>query len=296
MTPTPDWRADAALVVATFFWGVTFAVVKQALDDSSTFVFLAVRFTLAAALVGALFARRWKPDPRARMSARCGLLAGVCLFVGYGFQTVGLRFTTPTKSAFVTGLTVVVVPFLAAAVYRSVPALPEAMGAILAAAGLALMTLPPGAWVPGYGDLITSGCTVAYAAHVLVIGRFAGRAQFERVAVWQLGVCALLAWLLFPLLETPFWRPSPQWWAAVGITAVFATALGFTIQAWAQQHTTPVRTALIFSSEPLFAWAASYALTGETLSGRGICGAVLILAGILLVELKPIRWFGHPSN
>ena len=85
-------------------------------------------------------------------------------------------------------------------------------------------------------------------------------------------------------------------WAAILITGVFATALAFTFQAWAQRYTTSTRTALIFMPEPVFAWITSCLLAGETLSARAAAGAGLILAGILAVELKPFPPRGHPSS
>jgi drug/metabolite transporter (DMT)-like permease len=288
-------RADLALLLATFFWGATFVVVKEALNHSSALLFIAVRFTIATLIVALLMRRHLKPGPLWADSARCGVLAGGCLFLGYAFQTVGLRYTTPTKSAFVTSLLVVMVPLLGALIYRSVPLPAERAGVLLSVAGLGLLTLRTEDLRPSAGDVITFGCTVAYAAHILVVGRFAGRTRFQQVAVIQLGVCAVLAWLAFPVVEEPFFRSSPSLWFAILVTAVFTTAFGFTVQAWAQQHTTPTRTALIFVCEPLFAWLTSYLMTGEVLDRRGIAGAALILAGILLVEMKPFRTTDHLS-
>ncbi len=286
---TPRARADLALLLATFFWGATFVLVKEALNHASALLFIAARFTIATLIVAVVMRPRLRSDGRWPDSVRCGVLAGACLFLGYAFQTIGLRYTTPTKSAFVTSLMVVMVPLLGALVYRSRPATWELVGVALAAAGLALLTLRGEDLRPATGDVITLGCTVAYAGHILVVGRFAGRTKFEQVAVLQLGVCAALSWLAAPVVEAPFFRSSPSLWLAILVTAVFTTAFGFTVQAWAQQHTTPTRTALIFVCEPLFAWLTSYVLTGEVLTPRGMTGAALILAGILLVELKPIR-------
>ncbi|MFN0171399.1 MAG: DMT family transporter [Bryobacteraceae bacterium] len=288
-------RASLALFIATFFWGATFVVVKEALNHSSALLFIAVRFTIATLIVATLMRQRLKPDSRWADSARCGVLAGACLFLGYAFQTIGLRYTTPTKSAFVTSLLVVMVPLLGAILYRSVPVAAEWVGVLLSVTGLGLLTLRGEDLRPAAGDVITFGCTIAYAGHILVVGRFAGRTRFEQVAVIQLGVCAALAWLAFPVVEEPFFRSSPILWFAILVTAVFTTAFGFTVQAWAQQHTTPTRTALIFVCEPLFAWLTSYLMTGEVLDPRGVAGAALILAGILLVEMKPFRTMGHLS-
>jgi drug/metabolite transporter (DMT)-like permease len=136
------------------------------------------------------------------------------------------------------------------------------------------------------GDLLTICCAACYAAHILTLSRYSAAASFELLSTAQIGISALLAWSLCRGMETPHIRWTAGVWAAIVITGVFATALAFTFQAWAQRYTTSTRTALIFMLEPVFAWITSYLLTGETLSAQAAAGAGLILAGILAVELK----------
>ena len=291
MKPFPvQRRAEAALVVNTLIWGSTFVVVKQALHDVSPILFLALRFTLASAVLLVLFRGSWSHPRNPRGSLAGGALAGIFLFSGYAFQTIGLQFTTAPKSAFLTGLTAVMTPLLAAAVHRKMPRAMEIAGVLLATCGMALMTLPAMAGVPlamNRGDLLTICCAACYSAHILVLSRYSASASFELLSTAQIGTAALLAWLLFRGMETPHIRWTPGVWAAIVVTGVFATALAFTFQAWAQRYTTSTRTALIFMLEPVFAWITSYLLTGETLSARAAAGAALILAGILTVELRP---------
>jgi len=289
-------RAEAALVVNTIIWGATFVVVKQALRDVSPVLFLALRFTLAAVVLLVLFRGSWSHPRNPRWSLAGGALAGIFLFSGYAFQTIGLQFTTAPKSAFLTGLTSVMTPLLAAVVYRNRPRAQEIGGVLLATCGMALMTLPaqPGATLAiNRGDLLTVCCAACYAAHILTLSRYSATASFELLATAQIGISALLAWSLFHAMETPRIRWTLGVWAAILITGVFATALALTFQAWAQRYTTSTRTALIFMLEPVFAWITSYLLTGETLSARAAAGAGLILAGILAVELKAGR---GPAN
>src|SRR5512134_593375 len=132
------WRADLALVFNTFVWGSTFILVKRALDDSSAILFVSIRFLIATLVIAWLFRRRWNWD---RVAIRGGLLAGVCLFAGYAFQTAGLKLTTPSKAAFLTGLSIVMVPLLSSLVYRVYPHVSEAIGVVLATVGMGLMTL-----------------------------------------------------------------------------------------------------------------------------------------------------------
>ncbi|MGA2736101.1 MAG: DMT family transporter [Bryobacteraceae bacterium] len=293
-------RAEAALVVNTLIWGSTFVLVKQALRDVSPILFLALRFTLATVVLLLLFRASsrgsWNHPRNPRWSLTGGALAGVFLFSGYAFQTIGLQFTSAPKSAFLTGLTAVMTPLLAALVYRKTPRALEIGGVLLATCGMALMTLPGATLAMNRGDLLTICCAACYAAHILTLSRYSAKASFELLATAQIGISALLAWTLFRGMETPRIRWTPQVWAAIVITGVFATALAFTFQAWAQRYTTSTRTALIFMLEPVFAWITSYLLTGETLSTQAAAGAGLILAGVLVVELKPFQPRGHPLD
>jgi drug/metabolite transporter (DMT)-like permease len=287
-------RAEAALVVNTIIWGSTFVVVKQALHDVSPVLFLALRFTLAAVALLALFRGAWTHPQNPRCSLQGGALAGVFLFSGYAFQTIGLQYTTAPKSAFLTGLTSAFTPMLAALVYRTRPRPAEIGGVSIATLGMALMTLPGASLAMNRGDLLTLGCAVCYALHILTLNRYSPKSSVELLATTQIGVSALLAWSLFHWMETPHIRWTPGVWAAILVTGLLATAVAFSFQAWAQRYTSSTRTALIFMLEPVFAWVTSYILTGETLSRRGAAGAALILAGILLVELKPS--FGRVSS
>lgn len=287
-------RAEAALIVNTIIWGATFVLVKQALHDVSPVLFLALRFTLATVALLVLFRGSWSHPRNPRWSLAGGALAGTFLFSGYAFQTIGLQFTSAPKSAFLTGLTAVVTPLLAALVYRKMPRALEIGGVLLATCGMALMTLPGATLAMNRGDLLTVCCAACYSAHILTLSRYSARASFELLSTAQIGISALLAWSLFHAMETPRIRWTPGVWAAIVITGLLATALAFTFQAWAQRYTTSTRTALIFMLEPVFAWITSYLLTGETLSARAAAGAGLIVAGILLVELKPFQPRQHP--
>ncbi|MBZ5618448.1 MAG: DMT family transporter [Acidobacteriia bacterium] len=288
-------RADAALAFNTVIWGSTFVLVKAALRDVSPLLFLALRFSLAALALLALFrgpgngSRNWK-------AAAAGALSGAFLFSGYVLQTLGLRLTTAPRSAFLTGLTSVMVPLLAALVYKTRPQVSEVLGLLVATAGLGLMTLEGEIGAIGRGDLLTLFCAIAFAAHIVTVGHFSEKMSFELLSVTQIGAAAVLASSLFWWVERPHveWRPAVV--CAILITGLLATALAFTIQAWALQYTTSSRAALIYMLEPVFAWITSYFLVGEGLSVRAAAGAALILSGVLLVEMKPLNSRAHPSH
>lgn len=293
-------RAEAALVVNTVIWGTTFVLVKAALRDISPLLFLAARFSLATVALLILFRGAWpSPHPLSWRSLAGGGLTGVFLYSGFLLQTFGLRLTTAPKSAFITGLTSVMVPLLAALVYKIRPQASELAGVFVATVGMGLMTLEGAigsAGSIGRGDLLTFFGAIAFAAHIVTLGHFSGQMDFELLSVTQVGAAAASALSLFWWAETPRiqWQPAVIW--AILITGLLATALAFTIQAWAQRYTTSTRTALIYTLEPLFAWMTSYVIAGEGLSGRATVGALLILGGVVLVEVKPLNPRAHPSN
>jgi drug/metabolite transporter (DMT)-like permease len=280
--------AEAALVFNVIVWGATFVLIKAALTDVSPVLFLALRFTLATGALLAVFRGSAMPW-RSWKTAGAGALAGIFLFSGYAFQTMGLRLTTAPRSAFITGLTSVAVPLLAAVVYRVKPQVSEVMGVLIATAGLALMTLPGVLGPVGWGDLLTVCCAAGFAAHIVTLGHFSEKMGYELLAVGQIAISAVLSWSLFSFLETPHvvWRPVVVW--AILITGLLCTALAFSLMAWAQRYTSPTRTALIFMLEPVFAWLTSYLTVGEGLSGRAAAGAALILGGVAMAELKPLK-------
>ena len=294
-------KAEAALVLNTVVWGATFVLVKAALADVSPLLFLALRFSLATGALLALF-RGSRRVPFTGKAVAAGALAGVFLFSGYLFQTLGLQITTAPKSAFITGLTSVMVPLLAALVYRNRPQVSEVAGVLVATAGLGLMTLEgagAGAGAAGSisrGDLLTFFCAIGFAAHIVTLGHFSENMRFQLLSVAQVGTAAVLALSSFWWAETPHVRWRPAVICAILVTGLFATALAFTIQAWAQQYTTSTRTGLIYMLEPVFAWITSYCMVGEGLSGRAAAGAALILGGVVLVELKPLNPRLHPSG
>jgi drug/metabolite transporter (DMT)-like permease len=290
--------AEGALAANTAIWGATFVLVKSALTGVSPLLFLVLRFSLAT-LALVLFFRPWRrptEPPVGHVSA--SLLVGAFLFAGFALQTIGLQFTTAPKSAFLTGTTSVLVPFLARLVYKTRPRLSETLGLLVATAGTGLMTLegPLGLTSVNRGDLLTLGCAVAFAAQIVTQGHFSEKMSFELLSLVQVAVAALLSGSLFWWAESPrlAWQPAVVW--AIMVTGVLATAVAFSVQAWAQHYTTATRTALIYMLEPFFAWLTSFLVAGEGLSIRAAAGAVLILGGVVLVEAKPLEQRLYPSS
>lgn len=281
-------RAELALAGITLLWGFTFVVIKAAFADVSGLVFIALRFWVAALAMVAIWGAA---VAKSRIRLTSGLIAGTVLFIAYVFQTTGLERTTPSKSAFLTALSIPLVPFVSSAVYRNLPRPIEVGGILIATLGMALMTLPPGSgweWRMSTGDLLSFLCAVAFAVHIVVVGHYSQREGFQSLAVVQIATVAVLGSIFMWFAEPVHFHITPRVAVVVLTTGLLATALAFSTQAWAQQYTSPTRAALIFTLEPPVAWLASYLATGERIASRGKVGAAMIVVGILTVELTKV--------
>ncbi|HXA86175.1 MAG TPA: DMT family transporter [Candidatus Dormibacteraeota bacterium] len=277
------------LVMIAFIWGSTFVLVKEALNDASPLVLNSARMIVAAVLLAIFF--RKKIAVLTKPALISGVVVGIFLYLGYAFQTSGLKLTTPSKSAFLTGTSSVLVPLVLVAIWRVHIHLWRVAGIMLALIGLFLMTVPGGdAGLADFakvnlGDILTIGCAICFTFHVIFVGRASQRFPFEQVAFLQVGTAAILMTVSAPLLEHPHFRPTPTVIAAVLITGILCTAVAFTVQSWAQQFTPATHTALIFTTEPVFAWLTSFIYLHERLGLRAGAGALLILGGVLVSEL-----------
>ncbi len=288
-------RAHILLIAVVAIWGFTFVVVKGALADVSPLLFNCLRMALAFGCLTFFYYRHF--GRMTRQSLFAGVIVGFCLAMGYQFQTAGLRLTTPSKSAFITGMIVVLVPLLSAVPFlrpRNVraPRWNAWAGAVIAFIGILLLTTPPGSALDfrsiGIGDLLTLGCAFGFSFHVLALARLSPRIPFEQLAILQVGFCAAFMAVSMPLLEHPWIHWSPRVVVALLVTALLATATAFAVQSWAQKFLPATHTALILALEPVFAWITSFLFLGERLGRRSAMGALLILTGIAFTELFPM--------
>jgi drug/metabolite transporter (DMT)-like permease len=285
------------LILISAIWGSTFVLVKDALHDVSPLLFNLLRMIVATAVLAAIYHRDLLRLKRSYLAG--GAMVGLCLAAGYSFQTTGLARTTPAKSAFITGLIVVIVPLLCAVpMMRTAsmrrPSLFAFAGAALAFAGILLLTTPAGTpWAALFGsinagDLLTLLCALGFALHVVALAHISPRLPLGALAVLQLAFCTLIMGVVLPLFEHSWIHVSPRLVIALLVTGVLATAVAFTVQSWAQQRLSATHTALILALEPVFAFLTSFLFYGERLSGRASLGALLILGGIALTELLPL--------
>lgn len=285
MRQLKTWQADILLLAVALVWGSTFILVKNALEGITPFTFLAIRFIIAFLCL--LLIRRPGKKLFSKQLWQAGLVIGIFLFTGYTLQTIGLMFTTATNAGFITGLSVVLVPFLSIFLLKKLPNKYVVGGSILAAAGLAFLSLGPGLSIR-LGDLLVFGCACGFALHIIFVGRYADKFEPNLLAMIQILIVGMLSLIMSFILPM---ETMPKVWtgqviAALGITSILATAFAFIVQNNIQRYTSPSRTALILSTEPVFAAITSISLGGEPLTVKIMLGAILVLGGIFLAELK----------
>lgn len=266
-----------ALVGVTTIWGLTFVLVKDAVAVMPPLRFLAIRFILAG-LILAPFGRGLRLS-----SVRSSTYTGVALAVGYGLQTIGLRYTGATRSGFITGLAVVFTPLVGAVVFGIQSSL-RMLSAVLAS-GLGMFLLI-GADLrhANLGDLLTLGCAISFAFHLLLQARAVSNISPVILASIQMLIAGALFSMGSVLTESKTLSFPPQVLVALAVTAVGGSALAFLVMAWAQKHLSPTQTAVILSAEPVFAGIAGYALLDERLTPVAWVGALLILMAMLAVS------------
>lgn len=307
--PAPDRRllTHGLLLGVVLVWGTTFPLVKAALRDTSPLLFNLLRMALAALLLLAVNRRALRGITRSELARSAPV--GALLALGYQLQTAGLARTTPTRSAFLTGLVVILVPLLSvvpglAATGSPRPGLRAFAGASTAFAGVMLLTSGAASSQHvaasgfGLGEWLTVGCALAFATHLLSVARVAPDIPARALGTLQIGFSALVMLVTLPFESSLFFRPTQTVLLAILVTSVLATAAAFTIQSWAQERLPASHVALLFTLEPVFASLTSLVFYRERVNARSLAGAGLILLGILVVELRRERGRkqSHPLN
>jgi drug/metabolite transporter (DMT)-like permease len=271
--------ALVALIAVTAVWGVTFVQVKDAVELYPLFAFLAVRFAIATAALAVPAAGRVRN--LRRRGATAGAVLGLLLAGGYALQTAGLERTTVSGTGFVTGMYVVLTPLIALALFRSAIGRAAWAGVVLSTAGLVMLA---GFHGSAAGDLLVLAGAAVYSLQIVLMERYAPRYDALAFTLVEMGAaCAGLFAVALALGDLGVPR---GWtvWGALLVTGVFASALAFLVQTWAQRRTSATRTALAFAMEPVFAALFGYTLAGDRLGALGWGGCAVIMAGIVLAE------------
>lgn len=289
---TKQIKADLALLSITLVWGSSFIIMKNISEDIPAYAYLTLRFGVAGLLMILLFHKKLK-----NLSFKAlwsGSLVGLFLYAGMMLQVLGLKTTTASNSAFITGLNVVMVPVISATLLRKKPSIFSVGGVALATLGLFVLKGFQGEWVAG--DTYTLLCAVCFALQIIFIDKFASDVDIYQLATIQVVSASLyyaITWGVISVVSTPvaFSLNAPVL-LAILYTGAMGTAFAFGVQTIAQKYTTPTRTALILTCEPVF--GALFALivpnaegVTETLTVKMVLGCLLILAGMMMSELKP---------
>ena len=232
-------------------------------------------------MLGTLLVILWFGITRHRLHYDRAILAAsglstVFLFFGYVLQTVGLQYTSASNSAFLTALYVIFVPLILLRIDRRVVA---ATG--IAIVGLWLLVKPSASM--NLGDLMTLGCAVAFAGHIICLERFTREYDAPSLLVWQMMAMSVL------FLAAPWWEgtnvgalmPTTVLLTGLGITGILATG-AFAVQMWAQRMVPAQQVALLFASEPAYAAWLSWYFLGESLDLQGWIGSALILLAVVI--------------
>ncbi len=272
-------RANILLILIALIWGGTFIIVKQSLAVLHPMQVIAYRFTLAFILVFLAKYRTVRRHWRASLLPGIGL--GLLLFIAFTTQTYGLKFTSPSVSALITGTNAVLVAIFEALFRRKRLSRNSITGVLAATTGLILITWSGASFTFGYGDLLTLACAIFFALHINATGQALTRCDPSTISVIQFAFVALAAWctlITASNLEVNF--PATTWYALIYL-GLMATGLAFLAQSYAQRDASPVHTAIMLATEPAFATVLAVSLGFEPLTIRLLIGGVLIITGII---------------
>jgi len=279
-------KAEVILLGVVIIWGYTFPVIKNVLNIIPPFTFLTYRFFLAFSLIYLIFRSRLRRINS--LTIKNGFLIGLFLFLGYFGQTVGTQFTTATKTAFITGISVVIVPIISyfwtrEKIYRN-----SAIGVLLAMIGLWLMNTNGTIYHINLGDSLVFLGAIGFALYIVAVDIYTKKLDYVQLVFIQLITVSLMSFLMAIIYEKEaltLHYNSYVWWAVV-LNGVFATALAFYLQNRFQKYSNPTKIAIIFSAEPVFGALFSYLILGETIGIFGFMGGVAIFSGMFVAQIE----------
>ncbi|WP_039042296.1 DMT family transporter [Sporosarcina sp. ZBG7A] len=275
---------EIGLLVTAIIWGTGFPVSAIALDYFSPYQILAGRFIIGAVLLGVVFYKKMLNLSKSVLLK--GGLLGVFLYSAFAFQTVGLQFTTPSNNAFLTAVNVLIVPFIAFVLYRRKVSAFELVGAVLAMAGIALLSLN-GSLSVNPGDVLSLLCAVFFAFHIFYTGQFVRKEDAITLTLVQMTVAAVIAWIVIGVKGETALPITTTSATSLFYLGVFSTTLAFLLQTVAQKHVSETKAAILLSMESLWGMIFSIIMLSEIVTAQMLIGAALILLAIILAETKP---------
>jgi drug/metabolite transporter (DMT)-like permease len=277
-------RAELFLLSITLIWGSTFALSKYLLETISPLFYIGIRFSIALVIFTLLASKRVFATTKDGFIK--GAILGALLFSGFAAQTIGLQYTGASKSAFITGMMVVFTPICQIVIERRTPKVGNIVGILLVTLGLYLLTSPAGSEF-NLGDGLNLFCAVTFALYIVYLDVFSKGQDPVHLTVAQFVVCALLGFISSFLFEPMRFHPTAGAYGALIYLIIFATVIALFVQTRFQKDTTPTRSAVIFSIEPVLAAVFAYIFLGEVLGVAGMIGGGFIVGGVLISELSP---------
>lgn len=276
--------ADIALLLVAASWGLNFVITKNALASISPFLYLGIRFLLASVLMIAIFFKNIKHIKLEDIKG--GLIIGLFISIGFITQTVGLLYTTPSKSGFITGSNVVMVPFIAYFITKEFPGWHQVIGAIVTFAGLGMISLSENLTI-NYGDILTFTCAIAFALQIAFTEYYVKRANSLNITMVQMTTVGIITMVMSVFLEQPASQVlTADVWGAIAFGAIVCSAIAFSVQNTAQKYTSSTHAAVILSTESVFAGLFSFLFWKEPITLKTLIGFTLIFTGILITELS----------
>jgi drug/metabolite transporter (DMT)-like permease len=276
---------DLSLLLVTLIWGLSFTILKNILgDEVSPILFVLGRFLVATIVVFPFCRTNLMGLDRRGLAG--GVLLGALLFAGFSLQSIGIEFTTASKSAFLTGLSAVFVPVFLIVHRGKLPPIINGLAILVAIAGMYLLTGPAGGEF-NRGDFLTLLCAVAFGAQIYVMGLVSPGRDFLSLTFVELSTTTLLAAIFLPLETVKFQLTSGSVIAII-FMGIFATAGALLIQTWAQRRTSAVKTGLILTAEPVFAYMFATTLLGDYFNPVQKLGGAIIISAVIAAEVLPL--------
>lgn len=290
-------KAELILFFITFIWAGTFVIIKPTLNFISPLLFVTVRFLIATIILTMIYGGKLLEIPKATF--KMGTILGIFLFIGFVVQTIGLKYTTATKSALITGTFVVFTPILQVFVERKPLKTGSILGVILVFAGLIFLSSKENDFFEliksigndfNIGDFLTLICAIFFAGYIVYLDIISDKTDFNHIVWIQIVITLVGSFLLmisFDKLEVEKikFELNNQVIFTIIYTSIFATIITTFLQTKYQKYTTPTRAAIIFTSEPLLASILAYLILNETIGIFGLIGGALIILGVLTSEL-----------
>ena len=280
------YRAELILLFVTFTWGLSFPLIKISLQFISPVSFVFIRFLLTLLIFYFIFRKRL--DPSRFKEWKYGIILGIFLFFGFALQTFGLKFTSASKSAFITGTNLIVIPFAQYFILKNKPKIENLIGAGIVMLGLYILT-EAYFTTPNIGDIATIFCAISFAIHIVLLDKYSRFINFNYLVFGQFLTMVILSFLFMIIFEIFifeefFFKINLKLIFSILFISIFSTLIGIMLMTKYQKATTPLRAGIIYNMESVFAVFFAFIILGELMNFNQLIGVIIMLLGLLISE------------